>query len=61
MDIAGGKILGRKAQKRKAREGDLYLIHVKQGLSEPMEHCGCLKALGPNNFLQSKTVAITGI
>lgn len=61
VDVAGGEVLGREAQKRKARGGALYLIHVKAGLWDPMERCGCLDAIGSNNVFQSKTAAVTGI
>jgi SulP family sulfate permease len=61
VDVAGGEVLGREARKRQTRGGGLYLIHVKHGLWEPMERCGCLEAMGPNNVFQSKTAAITGI
>ena len=61
VDIAGGEALAQEARKRKARGGSVYLIHVKEGLWNPMERCGCLEAIGPNNVFQSKTAAVTGI
>jgi SulP family sulfate permease len=60
-DITGGAILVKEARRRKARGGNLYLMKVKKGLWESLESCGCLDAIGPNNFFQSKTAAITGI
>jgi len=60
-DITGGAILVKEARRRKARGGDLYIMKVKKGLWESLESCGCLDAIGPNNFFQSKTAAITGI
>ncbi len=61
VDIAGGQALGQEALKRRGRGGRLYLIHVKRGLWKPMERCGCLDVVGPNNVFQSKSAAITGI
>jgi SulP family sulfate permease len=60
-DIAGGGALVHEARKRRARGGGLYLIHVKQGLWDSLERCGCLDEIGPNNVFQSKTAAITAI
>jgi len=60
-DLAGGLALVREARKRKARGGDLYFIHVKQGLWDSLESHGVLDAIGPNNVFQSKTAAITAI
>jgi SulP family sulfate permease len=59
-DIAGGDMLVREAMKRKARGGDLYLLHVKKGLWESLDKC-CLDELGPNNIFQSKKAAVTAI
>ncbi|HID48925.1 MAG TPA: SulP family inorganic anion transporter [Chromatiales bacterium] len=59
-DISGGDTLVREALKRKARGGDLYLIHVKQGLWESLDKC-CLDEIGPNNVFQSKKAAVTAI
>ncbi len=60
-DVAGGDVLVKEAYKRRARGGDLYLIHVKKGLWESLEKCGCLDEIGPRNVFQSKTAAITAI
>jgi len=60
-DVAGGDVLVKEAKKRRARGGDLYLIHVKKGLWESLEGSGCLDEIGPNNVFQSKTAAITAI
>ena len=60
-DIAGGEALEQEARIRKAMGGDLYLIHVKEGLWESLDRCGCLDVIGPNNVFQSKTAAIRAI
>ncbi|HHO67423.1 MAG TPA: SulP family inorganic anion transporter [Gammaproteobacteria bacterium] len=60
-DVAGGDVLVKEAYKRRARGGDLYLIHVKKGLWESLEKCGCLDEIGSRNVFQSKTAAITAI
>jgi len=60
-DITGGTLLAEEARKRRARGGDLYLLHVKKGLWVSLESSGSLDAIGPNNVFQSKTAAITGI
>ena len=60
-DIAGGEVLVKEAQERRAMGGGLYLIDIKQGLWDSLEKCGCLDEIGPNNFFQSKTAAIHAI
>lgn len=61
VDIAGGGAMVREAKRRHAHGGDLYFIHVKEGLWESLEGCGCLDEIGPNNVFQNKATAITGI
>ena len=61
VDLQGGTALAKEAERRKAAGGGFYLIHVKQGLWEALERCGCMEAGGAKNIFQSKTAAIRGI
>ncbi len=60
-DITGGETLVKEARRRRAAGGDMYMVHVKQGLWDSLEKCGCLDAVGSRNVFQSKTAAITAI
>lgn len=60
-DIQGGEAIVKEAKRRHAHGGDMFLIHVKQGLWESLEACGCLDEMGARNVFQSKSAAITGI
>ncbi len=60
-DLAGGDVLVKEANKRKARGGDMYLVNVKQGLWDSLEKCECIEDVGANNIFQTKNAAITGI
>ena len=60
-DVAGGTTLVKEAQRRRKEGGALYLIHVKKGLWESLEKCGCLDAIGADRVFSSKTAAIHAI
>lgn len=60
-DIQGGEAMVKEARRRHAAGGAMYLIHVKQGLWESLEACGCLDEMGARNVFQSKAAAITAI
>ncbi len=61
VDLVGGEALVEEARKRRARGGGLYLIHVKQGLWESLDRCGCLDDIDPGHVFQSKQAAIIAI
>jgi len=48
-------------RKRRRLGGDLYLIHVKQGLWDSLDRYGAFDEIDPNHVFQSKTDAIRGI
>lgn len=60
-DIQGGSVLVKEAKRRHARGGNLYLIHVTEGLWNSLEACGCLDEMGARNVFQSKESAIRAI
>jgi len=60
-DVAGGSTLEKEASRRRARGGGLYLVHVKEGFHESLEHSGCLDAIGRDKVFQSKTATISAI
>ena len=60
-DLAGVEALMREVRQRRREGGDLYLIHVKQGLWESLDKSGALDEIGPGNVFQSKSAAITSI
>jgi len=61
VDLQGGTLLAKEAERRRTAGGGFYLIHVKQGLWEALERCGCMDEGGAKNIFQSKTAAIHGI
>ncbi|MDH5472178.1 MAG: SulP family inorganic anion transporter [Gammaproteobacteria bacterium] len=61
IDMQGGDVLATEAKERRANNGGMYLISVKQALWDALDRFGCLEATGGRNIFQSKTAAITGI
>ncbi|MDH5734690.1 MAG: sodium-independent anion transporter, partial [Gammaproteobacteria bacterium] len=59
--MQGGDVLATEAKERRANNGGMYLISVKQALWDALDRFGCLEATGGRNIFQSKTAAITGI
>lgn len=60
-DIQGGEVMVKEAKRRRDNGGAMYLIHVKEGLWNSLEACGCLDEMGSRNVFQSSGVAITAI
>ncbi len=61
VDIAGADALANEAIKRRANGGGLYLINVKSGLWESLEHCHAIDAINPNHIFQGKSAALRAI
>jgi len=61
VDLQGGVALRNEMTRRIDAGGGMYLIHVKEGLWNALEGCGCLDATGGRNVFQAKTAAIRGI
>ncbi len=61
VDLQGAQVLAREIARRFAEGGGMYLINVKQGLWEELEHCGSLDSTGARNVFQAKTAAVRGI
>ena len=61
VDTSGADALAGEARKRRQGGGDLFLIHVKEGLWDSLERYGALDTINPNQIFQSKTDAIHGI
>lgn len=60
-DIQGGEVIVKEAKRRHNIGGDMYLIHVKEGLWNSLEACGCLDEMGARNIFQSRESAIHAI
>ncbi len=60
-DISGCEALEREAEMRKAMGGALYLVNVKQGLWDALDHCETLDIIGIKNFFQTKKAALHAI
>ncbi|MEJ2344237.1 MAG: SulP family inorganic anion transporter [Gammaproteobacteria bacterium] len=61
IDVAGAEFLAQEARRRRDMGGGLYLIRVKEGVSEPVKRGDYLRDLGEDNIFQSKTAAIDSI
>lgn len=60
-DYSGTELLAHEAIKRNAEGGGVYLIHVKEGLWNPLDRTGALDTISANHVFQSKKAALTGI
>lgn len=60
-DYAGTELLAHEAIKREAEGGAVYLIHVKEGLWNPLDRTGALDTISANHVFQSKKAALHGI
>lgn len=60
VDLQGGEALAEEAKARRKMNGGMYLIGVKDGLWDALEHCDCFEEESRNTF-QTKGAAITGI
>ncbi len=62
IDVAGAEALAHEARHfRKRDDGALYLMHVKEGVYEPLHRGGYLHVIGCHNVFQSKSKALEAI
>jgi sulfate permease, SulP family len=61
IDLAGSAYLAEEAERRRKAGGGLYLIRVKDTVTEQLAESGALKAIGGRNIFDSKTEAIREI
>ncbi len=61
VDLQGGEALIQEAKRRKVGGGDLYLMKVKEGLSDTLERYGYVDVAGSGNIFQSKEEGIRAI
>lgn len=61
IDIAGAEALVQEAQRLREGGGGLYLVRVKEEVSERLRRGGYLDRIGQNNIFQSKTQALRTI
>jgi SulP family sulfate permease len=61
IDVAGAEALAQEARRCRRRGGRLYLIHVKEGVCEPLRRGGYIEQIGPTNVFQSKSKALAAI
>ncbi|MEW8014485.1 MAG: SulP family inorganic anion transporter [Candidatus Sedimenticola endophacoides] len=61
VDLQGAEAIASELEQRRGMGGDLYLINVRQGMWDDLEHCGCLDESAERKMFSSKGAAIHGI
>jgi SulP family sulfate permease len=61
IDVAGAESLAQEARHYKKLGGALYLMHVKEGVCEPLRRGGYIEEIGNDKVFQSKSKALAAV
>lgn len=61
IDVAGAESLAQEARHYREAGGALYLVHVKEGVCEPLRRGGYIEVIGNDKVFQSKSLALAAV